>query len=51
MIGGDGIGPEVISEGVKVLKKVAELDGSFEFQNPESLEKIYPDTLNTKYFM
>ena len=32
VIPGDGIGPEVISEGVKVLKKVAELDGSFEFE-------------------
>ena len=31
VIAGDGIGPEVINEGVKVLKKVAELDGSFEF--------------------
>ncbi len=31
VIAGDGIGPEVIAEGVKVLKKVAELDGSFEF--------------------
>ena len=31
VIGGDGIGPEVIAEGVKVLKAVAELDGSFEF--------------------
>ena len=32
VIGGDGIGPEVISEGVKVLKKVAQLDGSFAFE-------------------
>lgn len=31
VIPGDGIGPEVIAEGVKVLKKVAELDGGFEF--------------------
>ncbi|MBO5070046.1 MAG: hypothetical protein J6C37_06765 [Roseburia sp.] len=31
VIAGDGIGPEVLSEGVKVLKKVAELDGSFQF--------------------
>ena len=31
VICGDGIGPEVISEGIKVLKKVAELDGGFEF--------------------
>ena len=27
-----GIGPEVIGEGVKVLKKVAELDGNFSFE-------------------
>ena len=32
VIAGDGIGPEVISQGVKVLKKVAELDGSFKFE-------------------
>lgn len=32
VIAGDGIGPEVISEGVKVLQKVAELDGSFRFE-------------------
>ena len=31
VIGGDGIGPEVIAEGVKVLKAVAKLDGSFDF--------------------
>ncbi len=31
VIGGDGIGPEVIAEGVKVLNAVAELDGSFAF--------------------
>ncbi len=31
VIGGDGIGPEVIREGVKVLNAVAELDGSFDF--------------------
>ena len=35
VIGGDGIGPEVIAEGVKVLNKVAELDGSFEFDFTE----------------
>ena len=27
----DGIGPEVIAEGVKVLNAVAELDGGFRF--------------------
>ena len=32
VIAGDGIGPEVIGEGVKVLQKVAELDGSFQFE-------------------
>lgn len=28
-MGADGIGPEVINAGVQVLKKLAELDGSF----------------------
>ena len=32
VIPGDGIGPEVIGEGVKILNKVAELDGSFSFE-------------------
>ena len=32
VIAGDGIGPEVIKEGVKVLEKVAELDGGFKFE-------------------
>ena len=32
VIAGDGIGPEVIDEGVKVLNAVAELDGSFKFE-------------------
>ena len=32
VIAGDGIGPEVIAEGVKVLKAVAELDGGFAFE-------------------
>lgn len=32
VIPGDGIGPEVIGEGVKVLDKVAELDGRFAFE-------------------
>ncbi len=31
VIAGDGIGPEVIAEGVKTLQKVAELDGGFAF--------------------
>jgi tartrate dehydrogenase/decarboxylase / D-malate dehydrogenase len=32
VIAGDGIGPEVINEGIKVLKKVAEIDGKFQFE-------------------
>ena len=32
VIAGDGIGPEVIREGIKVLNKVAQLDGSFAFE-------------------
>ncbi|MBQ6875971.1 MAG: tartrate dehydrogenase [Lachnospiraceae bacterium] len=32
VIAGDGIGPEVIDVGVKVLKEVARLDGSFNFE-------------------
>ena len=32
VIGGDGIGPEVIDEGIKVLNEVAELDGNFRFE-------------------
>ena len=32
VIAGDGIGPEVISEGVKVLKHIANLDKRFEFE-------------------
>ena len=32
VIDGDGIGPEVIFEGVKVLKQVAAIDGSFNFE-------------------
>lgn len=32
VIAGDGIGPEVIAEGVKVLKCVARLDGGFEVE-------------------
>jgi len=32
VIAGDGIGPEVIAEGVKVLNTVAELDGGFTFE-------------------
>lgn len=31
VIAGDGIGPEVLAEGIKVMNKVAELDGSFKF--------------------
>ncbi|HEY3424538.1 MAG TPA: isocitrate/isopropylmalate family dehydrogenase, partial [Negativicutes bacterium] len=32
VIPGDGVGPEVLAEGIKVLKKVAELDGAFSFE-------------------
>ncbi len=32
VIQGDGIGPEVIDEGIKVLKAVAELDGNMNFE-------------------
>lgn len=32
VIAGDGIGPEVLAEGIKVLKKIAEIDGSFQFE-------------------
>ena len=31
VVAGDGIGPEVIAEGVKVLEAVAKLDGGFRF--------------------
>jgi len=33
VIPGDGVGPEVLTEGVKVLKRVAELDGTFAFED------------------
>lgn len=32
VIPGDGIGPEVIREGVRVMDKIAETDGSFKFE-------------------
>ena len=32
VIAGDGIGPEVINEGIRVLNEVARLDGSFRFE-------------------
>ena len=32
VIAGDGIGPEVIDEGIKVLNAVSELDGGFKFE-------------------
>ena len=32
VVAGDGIGPEVLAEGIKVLKKVSELDGGFSFE-------------------
>ena len=35
VVAGDGIGPEVIAEGMKVLNAVAELDGTFKFEFTE----------------
>lgn len=32
VIAGDGIGPEVLAEGIKTLKKAALLDGGFQFE-------------------
>ena len=32
VVAGDGIGPEVLNEGIKVLNRVAELDGGFNFE-------------------
>jgi len=32
VIAGDGIGPEVVNEGIKVMKKIEELDGRFQFE-------------------
>jgi tartrate dehydrogenase/decarboxylase / D-malate dehydrogenase len=32
VIAGDGVGPEVINEGIKVLNKVASIDSSFQFE-------------------
>ena len=32
VLAGDGIGPEVLAEGIKVLHAVAALDGSFAFE-------------------
>ncbi|MBQ7370510.1 MAG: tartrate dehydrogenase, partial [Blautia sp.] len=32
VIPGDGIGPEVMNEAVRVLNRVSELDGSFGFE-------------------
>ena len=37
VVAGDGIGPEVIREAIKVLNTVAELDGSFHFSFTEYL--------------
>lgn len=33
VIPGDGVGPEVLTEGMKVLKRVAELDGNFQIED------------------
>jgi tartrate dehydrogenase/decarboxylase/D-malate dehydrogenase len=32
VIPGDGVGPEVLAEGIKVLQKASELDGNFQFE-------------------
>ncbi|MBE6688274.1 MAG: tartrate dehydrogenase [Ruminococcaceae bacterium] len=32
VVAGDGIGPEVLSEGIKVLNRASELDGGFSFE-------------------
>ncbi len=32
LIPGDGVGPEVIDEGVKVLEKISDMDGTFRFE-------------------
>lgn len=32
VIPGDGIGPEVLQEGIKVLNKISELDCSLQFE-------------------
>ncbi len=37
VIGGDGIGPEVVREGVKVLRRASRLDGGFSFDYRLSL--------------
>ncbi len=31
VIPGDGIGPDVVKEGIKIIEKIAELDGTFKF--------------------
>jgi len=33
VIPGDGVGPEVLTEGMKILKRAAELDGSFAIED------------------
>ena len=32
VIPGDGVGPEVLTEGMKVLKRVSELDETFQYE-------------------
>ena len=45
-IGADGIGPEVVNAGVQVLKKLAQLDGSFglEFTDYDWSSETYKTT-------
>ena len=40
VIAGDGIGPEVIEEGKKVLAGIAKMDGSFEVEGVGPIEFI-----------
>ena len=32
VIAGDGIGPDVLAEGIKILETVARMDGTFSFE-------------------
>ena len=45
-IGADGIGPEVVNAGVQVLKKLADLDGSFQldFEDYDWSSETYKTT-------
>ena len=45
VIPGDGIGPEVLAEGVKTLEAAARLDGSFKFELTTNEARDYDYTL------